>query len=92
MTIARFGVLQSVELFRQRTERLGKELQCRRVYRNFLGARFEHGALYADKIAYIKCLEARVLFLADVVALDVNLYCAFCVEYVYKRSLAHYAL
>ena len=92
LTVAKLGVLEAMELLRQRPEGLAQKLHLLRVYGYLAGAGLEYPAHHADYIAYVEGLELGVAFLAYVVPLDVYLYVALIVQYVGKAGLAHNAL
>ena len=92
LAVAKLGVLQAVELLRQRPEGLAQKLHLLRVYGYLAGAGLENPAHHADNIPYVEGLELGVAFLAYVVPLDVYLYVALIVQYVGKAGLTHNAL
>ncbi len=91
LAIAGVGVLQAVELLRQRVQRLGQQGDLLGVHAHLAGLGGEHEALHADDVADVVALEGLVGLLAHVVPADVDLNFAVPVQQVGKARLAHHA-
>ena len=88
--ITNIRVGQSVLFFGERMQTLRKHFDMTAMHRNFTRLRLENVTLYSDDVAQIVIFfERSIVFLADVVATDVNLYKPFAVLNMGKRSLAH---
>ena len=91
LAIAQVGVLEAVELLRQRVQALREQRDLPGVHGHLAQARAEHRAADADHVSEVEVLEARVGVLADVVRPDVDLYLAVAVEEMREARLAHHA-
>ena len=89
LTITGVLILQTVPLFRQGQQGLGKHGDLCCVNGNFALAGAEYEALHADNIADVPLLEFLEIFLADVVHADVYLNAVSRIPHVNEVCTSH---
>ena len=87
-----FLILQSMELFRQRAQRLGQMRVHLRMYRQLPGIRAHERAFDADDIADIALLEELVSVFSDIILTHIDLQTAIEILNVHETGLALTAL
>ena len=92
LAILHFLIGEAVELVRQRAQRLGQQADFIGLDRQFAGLGLHQRPDDAEDVAQIPALEGGVVFLADLVAGDVDLDAAGNVLQRGERGLAHDAL
>src|SRR5713226_4233534 len=92
LAVAHLLVGQAVELLRQRANRLCKQPDAARIYRQLALIGPEDRALDSDNVTEIPMLECLMLFFARGVVRDINLHATRDVLHGGERNLAHYAL
>lgn len=89
LTVSLLDVGESVEFFRQGTQRFAEESELVHFDRKLAGARRERFAGHADDVAEIKFLEDLEIIFPDLVALNVNLHSAGRVFDIRENGFSH---
>ncbi len=89
LTVAGIGVLEAVQLLRQRTQGLGEQGQLFSLHRDLTPAGTEYFAFHADDVAQVPLAELTEGFLADLIDLYIDLDAAAAILQVDEVGLAH---
>ena len=92
LAIARLLVGKTVELFRQRAQRLREQLERIHRHRKLAALRAHHGAVRANPVAHVKILHARVRLFAERVDAAEQLNVARRIAQTQKGDLSLHAL
>ena len=89
LAVAHIGILQSVEFFRQRLERLGKQRERLCMDGDLAGFRAEHETLDTDNVADVHFLEIGIHFFPEIIAGNIALDDALFILNLAEGRLAH---